>query len=288
MACVASGRYHALIAAARTGRTGTRMNPDWRRRYEKAVDLTRSASQIALRYFDGPFTVETKGDDSPVTVADRETEQALRASLQEAFPGDGFLGEEYGDTPGTSGYRWIIDPIDGTRSFVRGIPLWACLVGCEYRGELILGVCDCPPQALTWHALRGHGAYRNDRRIRVSDQADLSKALAFYSGLSWFLKAGKEQNFLDLVRATDRQRGYGDWYGFVLVAQGSGELMAEHGVHAWDVAALIPIVEEAGGRMTDWDGGGDIHRPDSLASNGKLHAQALTILNGNNARGTPP
>src|SRR5262245_188099 len=160
------------------GHTGTRMTPDWRSRYEQAIDLTRRASQIAMRYYDAPtFTVEYKGDQSPVTVADRETEQALRTALEAAFPGDGFLGEEYGDTPGTTGFRGIIDPIHGTRSFVRGIPLWATLVGLEYRGELIAGVVDCPPLGHTYHALRGHGAYRNDRRIRVTDQTELSKSL---------------------------------------------------------------------------------------------------------------
>jgi histidinol-phosphatase len=255
------------------------MNADWRARYEKAIDLTRRASQVAMHYYDGSFSVEYKGDASPVTVADRETEQALRASLQEAFPGDGFLGEEYGDTPGTTGYRWIIDPIDGTRSFVRGIPLWATLVGLEFKGELLAGVVDCPPLGHTYHALRGKGAYRNERRIRVSDEADLSKSLVYYSSVSWFLKAGKEQNFLNLVRASDRQRGYGDWYGFMLIAQGSGEIMVEHGVHAWDVGAIIPIVEEAGGKFSDWVGKLDIYSPDTLATNGKLHDAALAILN---------
>jgi histidinol-phosphatase len=101
------------------------MSADWRARYEKAIEITRRAGQVALRYFDTNLTVETKGDSSPVTIADRETEQALRGAIREAFPGDGFLGEEYGQTRGTTGYRWILDPIDGTRSFVRGIPMWA-------------------------------------------------------------------------------------------------------------------------------------------------------------------
>src|SRR5207244_1491301 len=111
------------------------------------------------------------------------------------------------------------------------------------------------------------------------DQDELAKSLVFYSSLSWFLRAGKEQNFLDLVRASNRQRGYGDWYGFMLVAQESGDVMVEHGVHAWDVAAIIPIVEEAGGRFSDWDGKIDLHRPDTLATNGKLHDKALAIIN---------
>ena len=254
------------------------MNPDWRARYEKAIDVTRKAAQVALRYFDTALTVESKADASPVTVADRETEQALRRGLQAAFPNDGFLGEEYGDTPGSTGYRWVLDPIDGTRSFVRGIPTWATIVGLEYRGELLAGVVEAAPFGHTYHALRGHGAYRNDRRIHVSDEADLGKSLVFYSSVSWFLKAGKERNFIDLVRASEKQRGYGDWYGFMLVAQGSGEVMVEHGVHAWDVGAIIPIVEEAGGRFSDWDGKIDIHRPDTLVTNGKLHDRVLHIL----------
>lgn len=254
------------------------MNPHWRTRYEKAIDIARRAGQVAMKYFDTALTVETKGDDSPVTIADRETEQLLRGCLAEAFPGDGFLGEEYGDTPGTTGYRWIIDPIDGTRSYVRGIPTWAVLLGLEYQGERIAGVVDASPLGHTYHALRGGGAYRNDRRIHVSDETDLKKALLFYTGLQWFQQAGAEQMFFELVRRTDRQRGYGDWHGFLLVAQGSGEVMVDHGCHIWDVAGIQVIVEEAGGRFSNWDGGIDITRPDYLVSNGKLHDAVLGIL----------
>src|SRR4051794_38348199 len=199
------------------------MNPEWRARYETAVEAARQAGQVALRYFDAGLAVEWKSDRSPVTLADRETEQLLRSTLHAAFPGDGFLGEEYGDTPGTSGYRWILDPIDGTRSFVRGIPLWAVLVGLEYQGDLIAGIVDAPSLGHTYHALRGQGSYRDDRRIRVSEEADLSRSLVFYSSLSWFVKAGREKEFLTLVRRSERQRGFGDWYGFALVAQGAGE-----------------------------------------------------------------
>jgi histidinol-phosphatase len=254
------------------------VNPEWRSRYEVAVDATRRGGRTALAYFDGGVIVEWKSDQSPVTVADRETELILRKVISESFPEDGFLGEEHGDTPGTSGYRWIIDPIDGTRSFVRGIPLWATLVGLEHQGETIAGVCDVPAFGHTYRALRGDGAYRNDRRIHVSDIADLSKALLFYSSLSWFTRAGYEQEFLDLSRRAERARGFGDFYGMVLVAQGSGEVMIEHGVHSWDVAAMLPIVEEAGGRFTDWDGNVTIDRPDVLVSNGKLHNEILQLL----------
>jgi histidinol-phosphatase len=256
------------------------MNPDWRARYDRALEVARRAGQVALRYFHTTLTVELKGDHSPVTVADRETEQVLRSSLHEAFPGDGFLGEEFGDTPGTSGYRWVLDPIDGTRSFVRGIPLWAVLVGLEHNGDTIAGVVHCPALGQTWHALRGSGAYLDGKRIHVSQENDLGKSLVFYSSLSWFLKAGREQEFLHLVRSTERQRGFGDFYGFVLVAQGAGEVMVEHGVHAWDVAAVKPLIEEAGGRFSDWSGRPDIHSPDVLATNGRLHEEVLAILGG--------
>jgi histidinol-phosphatase len=254
------------------------MNPHWRTRYETAIQAAQQAGKLALGYFDSDLAVEWKADESPVTVADREAEALLRRTLLGAFPGDGFLGEESGDTPGTSGFRWIIDPIDGTRSFVRGVPIWATLVGLEYRGEQIAGVAELPALGQTYRALRGEGAYRGDRRLHVSTVADLAEAHIYYSSIAWFVQAGYRDAFLDLATRTQRQRGFGDFYGFVLVAQGSGELMIDHGVHAWDVAALKVIVEEAGGRFSDWDGTPSIHRPDVLVSNGKLHEEALRIL----------
>jgi histidinol-phosphatase len=259
---------------------GDAVNPEWRARYEVGLEAARDAGQVALRYFEGALNVEWKHDRSPVTVADRETEALLRARLLKAFPHDGFLGEESGTTPGDTGFRWIIDPIDGTRSYVRGIPIWATLVGLEYKGEQIAGIAEVPTLRHTYRALRGEGAFRGDRPIHVSEVGSLHEAQIFYSSLSWFMKAGCHDSFLDLAGRTYRQRGFGDFYGFVLVAQGSGELMIEYGVHAWDVAAIQVLVEEAGGRFSDWDGKRDIHRPDIVVSNGKLHDEALRILGG--------
>lgn len=254
------------------------MNPDWRSRYDAAVAITQQAGRHALRYFDNNVAVEWKRDATPVTVADREAEALLRGVLRTAFPHDGFLGEEHGEELGTSGYRWIIDPIDGTRNFIRNIPIWGTLVGLEYHDEPIAGVIDVPALGQTYRALRGDGAYRGERRIRVSDVDRLADATIFYTSLSWFEKAGRRDDFFDLVMRTQVQRGFGDFYGHMLVAQGSGELMVEHGVHVWDVAAILPIIEEAGGRFTDWDGNRTIHRPDVLISNGKLHDEVLRIL----------
>jgi histidinol-phosphatase len=257
------------------------MNPEWRSRYDAAVTAAQQAGQHALAYFDRGVSVEWKSDRSPVTQADREAEQLLRTALLGAFPNDGFLGEEFGDQPGSSGFRWIVDPIDGTRSFVRNIPIWATLIGLEYRDEQIAGIAYLPAMGgVTYRALQGDGAFKNDRRIRVSDVATLDESILFYSSVSWFVKAGKEREFLNLAHRTQRQRGFGDFYGFVLVAQGSGEVMTEHGVHCWDVAGLKVLVAEAGGMFTNWDGVPTIHSPDVIASNGKTHAAALAILQG--------
>ena len=242
------------------------------------VEAARAAGRVALGYFDQGVSVEWKKDHSPVTIADRNAEQTLRDRIGRDFPDDGFLGEEFGDAPGSTGYRWIVDPIDGTRCFVRNIPLWATLVGLEYGGEVIAGVAYEPAADRLYRALEGDGCYRDDRRIRVSDIADLGQSLACYSGLNYFAKAGKQQQFQNILSATDRSRGYGDYYGFVLLAQGSCDLMIDHGVHIWDIAGLKVIVEEAGGTFTDWDGGADLNRPDCIASNGKVHAAALRIL----------
>jgi histidinol-phosphatase len=254
------------------------MNAEWKNRYEVAVDVAHRAGQLALARFDKGLAVEWKRDASPVTLADREAERLLRAELLSRFPTDAFLGEESGQQQGDSGFRWIIDPIDGTRNFVRGIPIWGTLVGLEYKDECIAGVAEIPALGLAYRALRGDGAFRGERRLQVSDLTDLSVSQIFYSTVGWFVRAGCQEAFLELSAKTQRQRGFGDCYGFLLVAQGSGEAMVEHGVHAWDVAALKPIVEEAGGCFTNWDGGVDIHRPDVVVSNGKLHDAVLAIL----------
>jgi histidinol-phosphatase len=255
------------------------MNSDWQTRYDLAVTAARIAGDVARTIYDATFEVEWKEDKSPVTIADKKAEETIRKLVAQYFPGDGFLGEEFGHEPGTTGYRWIIDPIDGTRSFVRHIPIWATLVGLEYKGEQIGGVAYIPCLGELYRALRGGGAFCNDRPIHVSKVNDLSQALMCYSSIGWFRKAGREKTFLELAAKTQRQRGFGDFYGFVLVAAGSAEAMVEHGVHPWDVAATKVLVEEAGGKFTDWNGTPTIDAPDVLATNGLLHDPVRTILN---------
>ena len=254
------------------------MNPDWRsplrsgrrRRPTQAGPLRAAATSTR------GVAVEWKQDQRPVTVADREAEELLRThACWASFPAMAFSARSPATRRARPGYRWIIDPIDGTRSFVRGIPLWATLVGLEYQGELIAGVADVPALGQTYRALRGDGAYRDDRPHSRFRRRRPRRGARLLFELSLVRQGRARGTFLELVERTQRQRGFGDFYGFVLVAQGSGELMVEHGVHAWDVAALKPIVEEAGGRFTDWDGKLDIDRPDVLASNGMLHDEAL-------------
>jgi histidinol-phosphatase len=262
------------------------MNLDWRARYDLAIEAAQSAAAVAAGYFpegdpaDFADRIEWKLDRSPVTAGDRAAEAFLRNRIINAFPDDAFLGEEYGEKPGNSGYRWVVDPIDGTRNFMRGMPLWGTLVGVDYRGETVAGVAVMPALGHTYRALRGDGAFRNDRRLRVSDTATLDGAVLACSSLSGFFKAGREAGFLELARRTQRQRAFGNFYGFVMVAEGAIDVMVEHGLHVWDVAAVAPIIEEAGGRFTDWDGRPTVARPDVLASNGWLHEETLQILNG--------
>lgn len=260
------------------------MNPEWKSRYEVAVGAAQAAGAIARQHFpdstaaDFAKCVEYKADASPVTIADRAAEAHLRQVILGKFPGDAFLGEEQGSQTGASGFRWIVDPIDGTRSFIRGIPLWGTLVGLEYRGELIAGVVVEPALGNTYRALRGDGAFKNDRPIRVSTVDRLPDAILCTSDFSFFDKSDRVPAFLALAKSVQRQRGYGDYFGFTLVAQGSADIMLDFGVHSWDIAALIPLIEEAGGRFTDWSGRQDIEQPDALASNGVLHEATIRVV----------
>jgi histidinol-phosphatase len=259
------------------------MNPEWRSRYNLASEAARAAGAHALHFYNSvkfgqQLEIITKADESPVTVADRGAEKIIRDMISRYFPHDGFLGEEFGDQPGTSGYRWIIDPIDGTKAFIRQVPLWGTLLALEYQGEQIAGHTYIPVFNQMYRALRGDGAYFDEARMHVSQVSTLDKASLSYSSLSWFRQVGKERQFLDLYYSTARQRGFGDFYGFMLVAQGAVDIMIDHGVHIWDVAGLRVIIEEAGGKFTDWQGNSTVSTPDCIATNGILHDVVLKFL----------
>jgi histidinol-phosphatase len=244
---------------------------------EVAVEAARAAGRIALRYYRGGFDVVMKADATPVTQADREAEQAIVEILGRAFPDYGVLGEEFGGS-GNEDRRWIIDPIDGTKNFVRGIPIWATLIALEEQGEITVGVINNPVTGELYAARRGGGAFANGERIRVSDVRELAAACLVHAGLGIVRKTSSWDGFVRLIDATGRQRGFGDYMGYSLVAEGKVEIYAEMDLKPWDLAAPKLLVEEAGGRFTDWEGRPTIYTGTALATNGRLHDAVLAFL----------
>jgi len=242
-----------------------------------ALEAARAAGEIAMKYYRSAFEVIIKADQTPVTQADREAEQAIRGILARATPGAGFLGEEFGEEGSTS-YRWIIDPIDGTKNFVRHIPIWAVLIALEEDGQVTTGVVHNPVTGELFWARKGEGAWANGERLRVSTCAALKDAMLLHSSLNLLKKIGYWDGFVRLVDATSRQRGFGDYYGYCLVAAGKGEIYAEADLKPWDAAPMKILIEEAGGRLTDFEGKPDIYSGSVLASNGLLHDEALRLL----------
>lgn len=244
---------------------------------ELAVDLARRAGDLTLEYFRGGVETDFKTDGTPVTAADRGAEELLRREISSRFPDDGLVGEEHGAERGSSGRTWILDPIDGTKSFVRGVPLWGVLIGLEIDGEAAMGVIHLPALDETVVAWRGGGCWWNGRRARVSRIADLGSSLVTVDD-------PPEGGALDpLLDAAGMWRTWGDCYGYALVATGRAEVMINPVVNVWDVAAVQPILEEAGGRFTDLTGEATIHGGNSLGSNGLVHDAALELV----ARGRP-
>jgi histidinol-phosphatase len=244
---------------------------------EAAVEAARAAGEVALKYYRAGFAVTLKPDLTPVTQADREAEQVICDILGRALPDHGFLGEELG-ARGTSERRWIVDPIDGTQNFVRHIPVWATLIALEAAGDVTVGVIHNPVTGDLYTARRGGGAYHNGVPLRVSPRATLGEAQLIHAGLDILRRSGYWEGFVRLVDATGRQRGFGDYYGYTLVAEGKAEIYLEADLKPWDLAACRLLVEEAGGRFTDFDGRPTIYTGTSLASNGHLHEAALALL----------
>lgn len=242
-----------------------------------ALEAARAAGEIAMKYYRGTFEVTIKADQTPVTQADREAERAIRTILGRATPGAGFLGEEFGEE-GSPSYRWIIDPIDGTKNFVRHIPIWAVLIALEENGEVTTGVVHNPVTGELFWARKGEGAWANGERLRVSTCAVMKDAMLMHSSLNLIRSLGYWDGFVGLVDATARQRGFGDYYGYCLVAAGKGEIYAEADLKPWDAAPMKILIEEAGGRLTDFEGKPDIYTGTVLATNGLLHDAALRLL----------
>jgi histidinol-phosphatase len=252
---------------------------DLDRALDAAVEAARAAGRIAVRYYHHGFDVTIKPDQTPVTQADRESEQTIIEVLGRAFPDHGFLGEEFG-AKGSKERRWIIDPIDGTRNFVRRIPVWATLIALEEDGEVTAGVVHNPITGEMYRARRGGGAFVNGERIRVSSIVGLAQSQFLHAGLGLYRAAGHWDGLARLADATDRQRGFGDYMGYTLVAEGKAEIYAELDLKPWDLAPCKILVEEAGGRFTDFDGRPTIYSGTAFATNGVVHAAALALFRG--------
>ncbi len=252
-------------------------------RLQLAVAAARKAGDLTLTYFQrDDLGVEIKADDSPVTVADRGAEQLLRREIAAAFPSDGILGEEFGEQAGTSGYRWILDPIDGTKSFISGVPLYGTLIGVEHEGRSVVGVIHIPGLGETAYAAKGEGAWyvkggAAPRPARVSKKPTLREGLFCTSEVRNFERIGRRDAYDKLQAAARISRSWGDAYGYLLVATGRAELMVDPMMHVWDCAALQPVIEEAGGTFTDWNGTPTIHATNSIATNGLVLDEVLAV-----------
>ncbi|HET7408438.1 MAG TPA: histidinol-phosphatase [Mycobacteriales bacterium] len=226
--------------------------------------------------------VETKPDLTPVSDADRAVEEALRRRLERERPDDAVLGEEYG-AQGDGPRRWVVDPVDGTKNFVRGVPVWATLVALQAGGEVVVGVVSAPALGRRWWAAAGTGAWtgpsvHDAHACRVSRVATLDDASISYSSLGGWETVGRSSGFLDLLGQAWRTRAYGDFWSYMLVAEGAVDIACEPEVSLWDLAALTVIVEEAGGRFTDLTGADRADGGSAVASNGLLHDAALAAL----------
>ncbi|MGE2736988.1 inositol monophosphatase family protein [Mycolicibacterium vaccae] len=241
-------------------------------RVDLGLAMAEEAGRMAHQYFETVgLNVETKADGSPVTQADRAIELALREMVSARFPDDAFSGEEFPDTDGGSGFRWIVDPIDGTKSFVRGVPLYANLVALQRDDEIVFGVINLPSAGVLVHAERGGGCWRNGVRVHVSDRAALDGAYVMATWLEdW------DPNLIGGLHDKGAVvRTWGDAFGYAMVASGQADAVVDYRAHAFDLAPMPVIIEEAGGRFTSLDGRRVIDGGNGIASNGLIHDALL-------------
>ena len=245
---------------------------------EAAQELARRTGMVAKRHFRTTLTVESKRDGSPVTAADRAAEEAARDWVMSRFPEDGILGEEFEAHRPEAPRRWIIDPIDGTQNFVRHIPIWAVLIALEEDGAITAGVIHEPVSGHLYTARRGQGAHLDGAPIHVSPVTTLAEATAAHGTLRVLRRRGRWAGFERLVDVTRTTRGFGDYLCYAWLAAGRVEIALGMNLKVWDLAAPKIVVEEAGGRLTDLDGRDSLTSGTALATNGRLHAEAVRVL----------
>jgi histidinol-phosphatase len=243
-----------------------------------AHELADHASEIGLSFFGGSFEVREKPDRSPVTEADIQIERTIRAAVHERYPTDGVLGEEGGLQGEGSDRRWVVDPIDGTKNFADGVQIWATLIALVVDGAPVVGVASAPAIRERYDAVVGSGARLNGEPIHVSRADRIGRTSTLHSSVGGWIDGPYREPLLDLLRESRRDRGFGDFWGHMLVARGSADVMFEPELATWDFAALQVIVEEAGGRITQFDGTPVEHGGSVLTTNGVLHDELVARL----------
>lgn len=251
-----------------------------------ALKLADASDRVSLSRFQAQnLVVEAKPDSSPVTDADRAVEEAIREGLSVERPEDAIFGEEFG-TSGTGSRQWVIDPIDGTANFLRGNPIWGTLIALTIDGDPVVGVASSPALGRRWWAARGHGAWMSNslnrdsqpKRLRVSEVSNLQDSALSLPRLNGWIEAGFSEQALQLNSTIWRSVGGSDLWSYALVAEGVADATIEFGLQPYDIAALIPIVEEAGGNFTSLSGERGIHHGDVIVSNGKLHTELQQLF----------
>ncbi|MFL7840013.1 MAG: histidinol-phosphatase [Candidatus Promineifilaceae bacterium] len=245
---------------------------------EFAIDAAWRAGRSTLNLYQTGAAAERKSDNTPVTQADKQAERILREMITHHWPDHGIIGEEFGQVNSNAHYRWIIDPIDGTKSFISGVPLYSTLLALTDGDEALVGVVYFPALDEMIYALRGGGCYWNGRRAHVSQQKNIADAVLLTSELKYFRPANRQDAWQRLVDKTYIQRTWGDAYGYFLVATGRADIMVDPAMHLWDCGPLQVVMEEAGGTFTDWKGEATIHGHEAIATNGHLFEEVMAIV----------
>jgi histidinol-phosphatase len=253
--------------------------PDSQTLLEFAIDAAWRAGRSTLNLYQTGTVAQRKADNTPVTQADKHAEQILREMITRYWPDHGIIGEEYDDMNSDAHYRWILDPIDGTKSFISGVPLYGTLLALTAGEKALLGVAYFPALDDMIYALSGEGCYWNGRRAQVSAKQNLADAVLLTSELNYFQLTNRQEAWQRLVDRTYIQRTWGDAYGYFLVATGRADIMVDPAMHLWDCGPLQVIMEEAGGTFTDWKGKPTIYGYESVATNGHLFEQVMEIIN---------
>ena len=253
-----------------------------------ATQIATEAGEVTLRYFRTGVAVDVKDDESPVTVADREAETLVRDRLERAVPTHSVVGEEYGAVEGSAPYRWWIDPIDGTKAFVRGVPLYGVLVGLERDGEIVAGVANFPALGEIYVAAKGRGCTASGRRCHVSPVADPRAALVSTTDPANWDRLGRGDAWRRVGRSFGATAGWGDAYGYALVASGRIEAMIDPALHPWDAGPMPILLAEAGGWFGNFGGVTTLHGGDGVATNAALRDAVLSALDANRERSEVP